>query len=346
MDRVAARPVLSVRRLVIGVEAGGRPPRIERLVDDVSFDVAPGAVLGVLGESGSGKSLIALTALRLLPEGVRALGGEVVFEGRDLSQLSEAEMRGVRGRGMSIIFQEPALALSASGTVGWHLEAALRAGGAPPRGTALRQRARALLARVELSDPDTLLGLWPFQLSAGMQRRVLIAMALAARPRLLIADEPTAGLDAPVQAQILDLLSRLVREEALSSLFITHDPEVIAEVANDVIVLHGGRVIESGATSSVLSNARHPYTRALVEAVRARRRPRVPGKGGAPAADDGEAETARGSACTFAPRCPTRLSAPERYSRCSAEIPELEGDAAGHRWRCFYPGAASVNSHD
>lgn len=341
-----AEPVLSVRQLVIGATSVTHPTHVHRVVDEVSFDVERGAVLGVLGESGSGKSLIGLAILRLLPGTTRAVAGQIAFEGRDLLQLSESEMRGLRGSGISMVFQEPASALSSSDTVAWHLEAALRAPGqrrAAERGPALRERALALLHKVELPDPAALLAARPFQLSAGMRRRLVIAMALAAKPRLLIADEPTTGLDAPVQAQILDLFARLAREEQLTALFISHDPEVVAEVASHVIVLHAGEVIEAGPARSVLLDARHPYTAGLVESARARRCPMRRAERRQPPAPAANLRTSDG--CRFAARCRTRLSAPERFPRCETERPKLETDAGAHQCRCFYWRVASAAAH-
>src|SRR5690349_20945647 len=208
----AAEPILSVRHLVTGFVSGGRELPACHGVDDVSFDVRPGRVLAMVGQCGSGKSLTALSILRLLPPEARLLGGQVLFEGRDLVPLSEAEMRRVRGRDIAMIFQEPATALSPVHSVGWQLGTALAASGRVQRrpfrldSWKLRALACELLAKVELPEPERILASFPHQLSAGMRRRVLIAMALSRRPRLLIADEPTTGLDATVQAQIIDLL--------------------------------------------------------------------------------------------------------------------------------------------
>jgi ABC-type dipeptide/oligopeptide/nickel transport system ATPase component len=265
-----AEPILSVRHLVTGFDGAESAPHP---VNDVSFEVKHGSVLGVVGESGSGKSLTALSIARLLPSNARTLGGEVIFQGRDLLQLSEQQMQGVRGRQIGFIFQEPATALSPVHTVNWQMAMALRAlGEAPPKGVferrrAGRARAVELLRQVELADPERVLDAYPHQLSAGMRRRVLIAMALAGNPTLLIADAPTTGLDAAIQAQILELFTRLTRERAMSAIFITHDLGVLAEIATDVVVMRNGQVVETGPVRGLISEPRHPYTLALINSI-------------------------------------------------------------------------------
>jgi oligopeptide/dipeptide ABC transporter ATP-binding protein len=334
-----AEPLLSVRQLSTRFEndsmagAGTAPAGL----DAVSFDVPRGAIVGLVGDSGSGKSLTALSILGLLPPAAHILGGQVLFEGRDLLAASEAERRAVRGRGIAMIFQEPATALSPVHSVGWQLAMALRAGGQlRPLGLleSMRRAGRApaleLLSRVELPEPERLLDLYPHQLSAGMRRRVMIAMALACRPSLLIADEPTTGLDAPIQAQILDLLGRLVAgSPGCSVIFITHDLCVAAEVASEIVVLYAGQVVEAGPTRSVLGRPQHPYTIGLLQ--------NIPDHGAAspPSQRVRGASPERG--CRFAEHCPQRRSDPDRFLRCAAESPLLEPADARHRSRCFYP---------
>jgi peptide/nickel transport system ATP-binding protein len=265
-----AEPILSVRHLVTSFDGEGTPKSAPHALEDVSFEVKRRSVLGVVGESGSGKSLTALSITRLLPPNARTLGGEVIFEGRDLLQLSERQMQEVRGRRIGVVFQEPATALSPVHTVGWQMAMALRAlGGLASKGVFERRRAgRAhaveLLRRVELADPERVLDAYPHQLSAGMRRRVLIAMALAGNPTLLIADAPTTGLDAAIQAQILDLFTHLMREREMSLIFITHDLGVLAEIASEVAVMHKGQIVETGPVRSLLSEPRHPYTLTLI----------------------------------------------------------------------------------
>lgn len=269
-----AAPLLSVRQLVAAFPQAAASEAGRPALNEVSFDVRRGGVLGVVGESGSGKSLTALSILRLLPATARVVRGQISFQGQDLLTLSEQEMQRVRGHQISMVFQEPATALSPVHTVGWHLATALRAVGrlGPARWLgraerAARSRSIELLARVELPDPERLLDTYPHHLSAGMRRRVLIALALAGQPALLIADEPTTGLDGPIQAQILDLFARLTREAGLTILFITHDLCALSELATEIVVLHEGRVVEAGSAARVLCLPRHPYTRALLEEV-------------------------------------------------------------------------------
>lgn len=341
---VSGDPVLSVRGLTIEIEGQkGRPP-----VDDVSFDVGEGRVMGLVGESGSGKTLTALSLMRLLPPGARAIAGEIHFDGREVCSLSEREMQAVRGRRMAMIFQEPATALSPVHDVGWHLRAVLLAAGQLPgslreRRRVARAKTRELLGRVELPDPDALLETLPHQLSAGMRRRVLIAMALAGKPRLLIADEPTTGLDAPIQAQLLDLLARVTREERMTTLVISHDPEVLAELASDVLVMYSGQIVESGPLGRVFSECQHPYTVSLLDAVRARRAERGPARHAA--LGNARAE-ARAEGCRFARRCPKWQSAPHDFRRCDTELPALAPAQARHRCRCFYPLLSSDGAND
>jgi oligopeptide/dipeptide ABC transporter ATP-binding protein len=335
-----AEALLSVRQLSTRFVAAERAA-----LDEVTFDVARGSIVGLVGDSGSGKSLTALSILSLLPEGATVAGGQVLFQGRDLLQASPAELGQIRGRGIGMIFQEPASALSAVHSVGWQLALALRAGGQlQPVGLlkslsrAGRARARELLAHVELPDPDALLDLYPHQLSAGMRRRVMIALALASQPSLLIADEPTTGLDAPIQAQILDLFTRLAQSEGRGVLFITHDLCVAAEIASEIVVLYAGQVVEAGPTRSVLGRPQHPYTLSLLA--------NIPGHGsghwqGSAAPGQALPALARpgsaGRACAFLGRCPQHAGNPERFVRCGDERPLLEPAGARHRSRCFYP---------
>jgi len=291
-----AAPILRVRHLVTRFDpdlAGG--PEGRAAVDDVSFDVPRAGILGLLGESGSGKSLTALSILRLLPPGAHSVAGTIEFDGKNLLGLPETELRSVRGRGIAMIFQEPSLALSSVHTVGEQLAMALQASGQlgsrrwfESSRRAAQTRACELLARVELPDAKRVLDLYPHQLSAGMRRRVMIALGVACRPRLLIADEPTTGLDAPIQAQILDLLVRLVQEDGMSMIFITHDLCVVAEVANELVVLSAGQVVEAGPARQVLDQPQHAYTASLLDSIPGhRRRPT-----GAPrAAPSGEPES-------------------------------------------------------
>lgn len=266
-----AEPLLSVRHLVVGFESSP-PARASAIaLDGVSFDVRAQSVLGVVGESGSGKSLTALSIIGLLPTTARVMNGKVLFRGRDLLKLPEQQMQRVRGAQIAMVFQEPSTALSPVHTVGWHLRTALHAlGRLGPRRwlgrgeRAARQASLELLARVELPDPERLLDAYPHQLSAGMRRRVLIALALAGQPAILIADEPTTGLDAPIQAQIIDLFARLTRERGMALVLITHDLAALSELATDIAVVHAGKVVETAPAATLLRAPSHPYTKALL----------------------------------------------------------------------------------
>jgi oligopeptide/dipeptide ABC transporter ATP-binding protein len=331
--------ILSVRHLVTAFASDDGSA--VHAVDDVSFDIARGRVLALVGQCGSGKTLTALSVSRLLPREAQLLGGRVVFAGRDLLALPESEMRAVRGRGIAMIFQEPATALSPVHTVGWQLATALGAAGQLPtsfsgrRSRAERTRARELLARVELPEPERILDTFPHQLSAGMRRRVMIALALAGNPQLLIADEPTTGLDATIQSQILELLARLVRDEGLSMLLITHDLSAVAELASDVAVMYAGQVVEAAPVHGLFERPQHPYTRLLLDGARrlaARELALAPGKTCLRAY-----EPSAGPGCRFLEGCPERARAPGNFPRCGLEPPTLEPPQARHRSRCFYP---------
>jgi len=236
------------------------------VVDRVSLRIAPGETLGVVGESGSGKSVTAFSILRLLQPPGQITGGQVLFEGRDLLALSESDMRAVRGARISLIFQEPMTALNPVMRIGAHIAEALTVHGMASRADA-RLRAIELLEAVRIPDAARRVRDYPHQLSGGMRQRVMIAIALACRPPLVIADEPTTALDVTIQAQVLDLLRDLRSRFNLSLLLITHDFGVIAEMADRVSVMFKGRVVEEGHVRQILRAPQHEYTRALLSAV-------------------------------------------------------------------------------
>jgi peptide/nickel transport system ATP-binding protein len=338
----AREPLLSVQHLVTRFVSDNAPAESTPCVDGVSFELERGRVLGLIGKSGSGKSLTALSILRLLPPRARLFAGRIVFEGRDLLSLSDSTMRRIRGRRISMIFQEPATALSPVHRVGWQLGTALAAtgqleGGLFGRTRRGRARAAELLARVELPEPERILDTYPHQLSAGMRRRVLIALALAGKPSLLIADEPTTGLDATIQSQILALLARLTQEDGLSTLLITHDLSAVAELAHDVAVMYAGQVIETAPVHTLFERPQHPYTRALLDGARRVAALRAPNETRQPPSDGGPHAPEAGTACRFSESCPQRLANTERFPRCSSEAPELGPVGARHQSRCFYP---------
>ena len=254
------KPLLDVQHL--SVTFGGPTPA----VDDVSFSIARGETLGLVGESGSGKSVTAFSILRLLQSPGRITGGRVMFEGRDLLTLPEGEMREVRGAGISLIFQEPMTALNPVMRVGDQIAEALLVHGKGSRAEA-RARAVELLEAVKIPDAARRVRDYPHQLSGGMRQRVMIAIALACRPPLVIADEPTTALDVTIQAQVLELLRELKSRYNLALLLITHDFGVIAEMADNVTVMYKGRLVEHGAVRDVLRRPSHDYTRNLLAAV-------------------------------------------------------------------------------
>jgi ABC-type dipeptide/oligopeptide/nickel transport system ATPase component len=255
-------PLLDVQRLTVTFERQGS---LLTAVDNLSLTIEAGETLGLVGESGSGKSVTALAVLRLLQPPGKVTGGRVLFEGRDLLTLSEAEMRRVRGAGISLIFQEPMTAMNPTMRVGDQIAEALTAHGLD-RGAAHR-RAATLLEAVRIPDAARRARDYPHQLSGGMRQRVMIAIALACRPPLVIADEPTTALDVTIQAQVLDLLRELREQFNLSLLFITHDFGVIAELADRVAVMRGGQLVEQGPVRQILRAPAHDYTRRLLSAV-------------------------------------------------------------------------------
>ncbi|KIN63595.1 ABC transporter, ATP-binding protein [Sulfitobacter noctilucicola] len=235
-------------------------------VEDVSFTLDAGEILCIVGESGSGKSMSANALMGLLPEGVTAAGGSIRFQGQDILTLEEREMIALRGRDIAMIFQEPLSALNPLMRIGDQIAEVFEAHNllTPPE---RRKRALELLHEVGLPDPETTIRAYPFQLSGGQRQRVVIAMALALEPKILIADEPTTALDVTTQAQILDLIEELRKNHGMAVLFITHDFGVVADIADRVIVMQTGKVVEAGAADDVLLNPEHPYTRALLDAI-------------------------------------------------------------------------------
>jgi oligopeptide/dipeptide ABC transporter ATP-binding protein len=314
-------PVLSVRGLTTSFD-GARG--YVRAIEDVSFDVPRGGSLGIVGESGCGKSVTSLSVLRLLPEGARIEKGQVLFHDRDLTKVSDRELRGVRGAKIAMIFQEPMTSLNPVYTVGSQIVEAIRLHRDVSRRDA-RTRAVELLKTVGIPDPAARVDAYPHQLSGGMRQRVMIAMALSCEPEVLIADEPTTALDVTIQAQILDLLRRLSRERGMSVILITHDLGVVAEFVDRVVVMYAGRVVESSAVADLFAKPLHPYTRGLLRSIptmgdRPRRLPTIDGV--VPSL------SALPPGCRFAGRCSMRID------RCDTEEPELREITAGHASRC------------
>jgi peptide/nickel transport system ATP-binding protein len=279
-------------------------------VDDVSFEIRAGETLGLVGESGSGKSVTALSIMRLVQPPGRIASGRIRFKGQDLLTLDERRMREVRGAGISLIFQEPMTALNPVFTIGDQVAETLIVHGRASR-RAARAQAVDLLTAVRIPDAASRVRDYPHQLSGGLRQRVLIAMALACRPALVVADEPTTALDVTIQAQILELLRDLKQSFNVSLLLITHDLGVVAETADRVAVMYAGRIVESGPVRAIFRTPQHPYTRGLLASI----------PGGAPGqplrAIDGSVPLLGKlpPGCAFTPRCP------DRFERCPTAPP-------------------------
>ncbi len=320
-------PLLRVRDL--GVSFAGPHGEQLRAVDGVSFDLAAGEALGLVGESGCGKSLTALSLVRLVdePPARTAPGSSVRYRGEELVGAPPSRLRRVRGAEIGFVFQEPMTSLNPVKRVGYQVAEPLIAHEGLSRAAA-RDRARELLARVELPDPERALRAYPHELSGGMRQRALIAMAIACGPSILVADEPTTALDVTVQAQILELLARLRRETGMALLLISHDLAVVGEVADRVAVMYAGQIVERGPAAELFRAPSHPYTEGLLRAVpsierRDRRLAVIPGRVPAPGSWP--------AACRFHPRCPYA------WERCATEAPpEAALDEEGGRHsRCW-----------
>ncbi|HEX8663013.1 MAG TPA: ABC transporter ATP-binding protein [Beijerinckiaceae bacterium] len=328
--RAARNPLLSVHDLKTHffTEDG-----TTRAVDGMSFDVGAGETLGIVGESGCGKSVTALSIMRLLPPRMaRTVDGAVTFEGRDLLALPEAEMRAIRGNRIAMIFQEPMTSLNPVLTIGHQIAEAVRIHeGASP--TEARARAAEMLNLVRIPDAPRRLADYPHQFSGGMRQRVMIAMALACNPRLLIADEPTTALDVTIQAQILRLMLELKERTGAAVILITHDLGVVAETCQRVIVMYAGKKIEEAPILELFDRPAHPYTRGLMASIpryggghaRKRRLAEIPG------IVPSLREEIVG--CAFAPRCPYAVE------RCRIEAPPLRPVGQDHTAACHFAEA-------
>ena len=299
---VMAEPLLRVEHLTTTFDTAEGSVAA---VNDVSFEIHPGETLGLVGESGSGKSVTALSILRLVQPPGRVAGGRILFNGRDLLTLDERAMREVRGAGIALVFQEPMTALNPVFTVGDQIAEAMLVHGRATN-TQARTQAIELLRAVRIPNAEARVDDYPHQLSGGMRQRVMIAIALACRPSLVIADEPTTALDVTIQAQILDLLREMKSAFRLALLLITHDLGVVAETADRVAVMYAGRIVETGPVRAILRSPQHPYTRGLLASM-------PPGPG---AARGRRLRTIDGSVpllghlppgCAFNPRCPDRF---------------------------------------
>ncbi len=303
-----------------------------RPVNQVSFALDEAETVGIVGESGSGKTMLSLALMGLEPPVARRKGEAWLHDrnstadsrGTNVLAASPSEMRALRGREIAMIFQEPMTALNPVMRVGAQIEEAIRVHENRPNQNEIYSRAIQSLERAALPDPKLRARQYPHQLSGGLRQRVMIAMALAAGPGILIADEPSTALDVTVQKQILELLAKLRKELRLSLLFITHDLGVVAQVADRIIVMYAGRIVEEGPTMEVLGHPRHPYTEGLLRAApRLEREKLVPIPGTVPALN------ALPPGCAFAPRCPYYVA------ECNAAVPELRPAGPNHRARCI-----------
>ena len=329
----SGRPVLQVRdlRTRFRTQGGG----LVHAVNGIDFDLHEGELLGVVGESGSGKSVTMLSLLKLLPmPPAEIASGQALLDGEDLLALDPARLRHVRGAKVGFIFQDPMASLNPVLSVGYQLTEPLRLHLGLGRRVA-RQRAAALLEGVGIPAAESRLGDFPHQFSGGMRQRVMIAMALACDPKVLIADEPTTALDATIQAQILDLLQRLRRERGMAIVWITHDLGVVAGLADRVMVMYGGQAVERADVRSLYARPQHPYTRSLLRAL-----PKLEGgsSGERLASIPGQPPTLvqAPDTCSFAPRCA------HAFARCRAENPALAPVTEGHEVACWYDADAGV----
>lgn len=320
--------ILDVKNLQVQFRTGKN--QTLTAIQDVTFQVKAGEILGIVGESGCGKSVTANTILRLLPKQTSLIsGGSICFQGRDLVTLSEKEMRAVRGSKISMIFQEPMTSLNPAYRIGVQLVEMYQAHSKISKKEAW-QKATKMLEKVGIPAPDQRMYEYPHQLSGGMRQRVMIAMALSAKPELLIADEPTTALDVTIQAQVLDLMKELQREMGTSIILITHDMGVVAETSDYVMVMYAGEVVEYGSAAMIFKNPLHPYTQGLLNSL-----PRVDRDmqrltsitGTVPALSEMPA------GCRFSNRCG------QCSGQCTQQKPQLVEVEPGHQVRCLLCGA-------
>jgi len=315
--------LLDVRALktFFQVEGGEFPA-----VDGISFSIDPGRTLGIVGESGCGKSVTALSIMGLVPRPPgRIAGGEILFDGVDLLQLSAAALRELRGNRISMIFQEPMTSLNPVLTVGEQIVEGILRHRTMSRAAA-KELAIEMLRMVHISSPEERFGDYPHRLSGGMRQRVMVAMALACKPKLLIADEPTTALDVTIQAQILDLMRTLREETGTAIILITHDLGVVAELADDVVVMYAGRIVERATVAALFAEPQHPYTVGLLGSI-----PRLDIEQDRLAAIEGQVPNPLASVtgCRFHPRCPFVIE------RCRHEDPPLFDLGNGHESACW-----------
>jgi oligopeptide/dipeptide ABC transporter ATP-binding protein len=317
-------PLLSLEHLSAHyVSQQGR--RVVRAVDDISIKLHAGETLGIVGESGSGKSTLALTILRLLPPAARIVSGRMMFEGDDLLDKSDGEMRRIRGKRIAMILQDPMASLNPLFSIGDQVGEPIRVHEGASRASAW-ERAIGLLKSVRIPSPQTRVNQFPHEMSGGMRQRIVGAIGISCEPRLLIADEPTTSLDLTIQAQYLNLLGELQREHGLALIFITHNLGIVAKMCDQIAVMYAGRVVEKGPVTRIFNTPAHPYTKALLASI-----PRMSDNRDRLTAIDGQPPdlAAMPPGCSFAPRCPMA------FARCHAESPP-EFDLGDNRTaRCW-----------
>ncbi|MPZ35163.1 MAG: ATP-binding cassette domain-containing protein [Rhodospirillales bacterium] len=299
--------------------------RVVRAVDEVTLRLEAGETLGIVGESGSGKSTLALTILRLLPAAARITSGRMMFEGENLLDKSDAEMREVRGKRIAMILQDPMASLNPLFTIGDQVGEPIRVHEGASRASAWK-RAIELIRSVRIASPETRVRQFPHEMSGGMRQRIVGAVGISCEPRLLIADEPTTSLDLTIQAQYLKLLRDLQREHGLALIFITHNLGIVAKMCDQLAVMYAGRVVEHGPVSRIFSRPMHPYTKALLGSI-----PRMADNRDHLTAIDGQPPdlASMPPGCAFAPRCP------EAFDRCRAEAPPEFAIDPEIRARCW-----------
>ena len=312
--------ILKIENLQVAVEAGQVP-----VVRELSYELARGKVLAVVGESGCGKTMQALSILRILPPGVQIIGGQILYNGKDILKLPGEQLRGLRGHKIAMIFQDPMTSLNPIRTIGKQLTETILA---HKKCSHLRAQAHAirLLKKVGIADARKRMKEYPFQFSGGQRQRIMIAMALCLNPDVLIADEPTTALDVTIQAQILKLIKQLQGSHRMAAIFITHNLALVADVADEVLVLYGGYCVEKAPVQELFKNPLHPYTHGLLGSLvslTGEKPDRLPAIEGYPPVPG-----AYKQGCPFAPRCP------RAFDKCHAELPPLTHKAA-HQVRCW-----------
>jgi len=312
-----AEPLLEVRDLKVSFRT---EDGIVRAVDGISFTVHEGEVVGIVGESGSGKSVSMMSVMRLITDPNAIYAGEIIYKGRNLMGLSRDAMRQVRGQEIAMIFQDPMTSLNPVYTVGWQIEEQLNEHNDLQKGQA-RRRAVELLGQVGIPKPEERIDDYPHQFSGGMRQLVMIALALSCNPDLLIADEPTTALDVTIQAQILELIKRLKRDFGSAVALITHDLGVVADIADRILVMYAGRIVEEGDKEQIFYDPQHPYTWGLLGSIARLDRPKAQRL----TAIDGQPPSLihRPQGCNFRPRCP------HAFDRCRAEDPALTDKVGG-----------------